>query len=73
MLTYYSDIFIKPETTELTDENIERRGRSMLNLSNVKGARLNNVRIFSQDSTTWRDKAEIVGCDDISIENCLIE
>ena len=45
----------------------------MLNLSNVKGARLNNVRIFSQDSTTWRDKAEIVGCDDISIENCLIE
>ena len=67
------DIFIKPETTELTDENIERRGRSMLSLSNVKGARLNNVRIFSQDSTTWRDKAEIVGCDDISIENCLIE
>ena len=66
------DIHVMPGTDGTIEKRLEKRGTHMLMVKNVRGAVLDGVRVFAEDSVKddWDGAFYHDGCEDIEIRNC---
>lgn len=66
------DIYINRDDRELSEKSLEARGQYMLNVSNIRGAVLDGVRVFAEDGVAqkWEGFFTQSHCDDMIMRNC---